>query len=310
MAIDNESQPNPVDKHAQSNTFAKSETPPAIQSAIGTDFLSQRIACPSLLISVRSPEEVVLVCSRPVDWIDLKDPDLGPLGRPELNTLHAFRNKLLLDQGQGSPSETTRDPSDLAESTSNSPQRRWSVAGGELRDWDIDADQPYLEALGDTGAIKWALAHCDADPNWQTKASDLANRLPRRDQAILVHYADHTAVNAPNWHATLQATRQLNLKYLLIDTAIKDGRTLIDYYPPQALTAMIADASKWGIDVAIAGSIPLDSIPSLADVGAAWIGVRGAVCSGKSRSSTISPEKLDRAVALVHASGTTTVSNR
>jgi hypothetical protein len=310
MAIDNESQPNTVDKHAQSNTFASSETPPAIQAAIGTDFLSQPIACPSLLISVRSPEEIELVCSRPVAWIDLKDPDLGPLGRPSLNSLHAFRNKLSQHQGQCSSSETSSRFPTPATSASNSQQRHWSVAGGELKDWDIDADQPYLEALGDSGAIKWALAHCDADPNWQTKVNELARRLPRRDQAILVHYADHAAVNAPNWHATLQATRQLNLKYLLIDTAIKDGRTLIDYYSLPGLTDMIAGASKWGIDVAIAGSIPLDSIPSLANVGAAWIGVRGAVCSGKSRSSTISPEKLDRAVALVHASGTTTGSNR
>lgn len=277
---------------------------------MGNDFLSKHAPRPSLLVSVRSPDEVALVRSRQIDWIDLKDPDQGPLGRPDLDALYAFRNNLVFDQVLGLCSETISGFSELADCTSNSRRRRWSVAGGELKDWDIDADQPYLEALGDFGAIKWALSDCDSDPSWQLTANELASRLRRRDQAILVHYADHEAVQAPNWFATLQATRQLNLKYLLIDTAIKDGRTLIDYYSPQALTTMIADASKCGIDVAIAGSIRLESIPSLIDVGAAWIGVRGAVCSQNSRSSPISPEKLDRAVAFIQASGTTTVSNR
>lgn len=251
-----------------------------------------------------------MVRSRQVAWIDLKDPDRGPLGRPDLDMLHAFRNELFFNRGLSSYSETESGCPNIAECVSNSMQRRWSVAGGELRDWDIHADQPYLESLEESGAIKWALAHCESDSDWQSKASELASRLPCREQAILVHYADHATVKAPNWPTTLQATRQLNLKYLLIDTAIKDGRTLLDYYSQQGLTSMIADASKWGIDVAIAGSISLDSIPSLTNVGAAWIGVRGAVCSSNSRSSPISPEKLDRAVALVHASGTTTVSNR
>lgn len=310
LAIDNESQPNPVDKPAQSNTFAAMHTVSVPQAANGSDSLSKRIASPSLLVSVRSLDEADLVCSQRVDWIDLKDPDQGPLGRPELDLVRAFRDKIALGEGREFASGTSVGSNGHPPHTLRSLQYRWSIAGGELRDWDIHADQAYLEALGDSGAIKWALAQCDFDTSWESKAGELASRLPRREQAILVHYADYSAVHAPNWNATIQATRQLNLKYVLIDTAIKDGRTLMDYYAPQRLTAMIATAANWGIDVAIAGSIPLDSIPLLASVGAAWIGVRGAVCSGKSRSSPISPEKLDRAVAFVHASGTTKVSNR
>jgi|GEM_PF-687773 len=282
----------------------KTASVPQVANGNGAS-LGKRIASTSLLVSVRSPDEIDLVRSRRVDWIDLKDPDKGPLGRPALNMVRAFRDKLVFEEGRERASGITDGSCGHPENTFRSSQYRWSIAGGELKDWDIHADQAYLESLGDFGAIKWALAQYNSDTSWQSKAGELASRLPRRDQAILVHYADHPAVNAPDWNATLQATRQLNLKYLLIDTAIKDGRTLMDYYAPENLTAMIATAATWGIDVAIAGSIPLDSIPSLVSVGAAWIGVRGAVCSGKSRSSPISPEKLDRAVAFVHTSGTT-----
>jgi hypothetical protein len=65
----------------------------------------------------------------------------------------------------------------------------------------------------------------------------------------------------------------------------------------QALQSMIAEANALGFRVAIAGSLPLEALRSLASLGADWIGVRGAVCDGPHRTGSICETKVSIALA-------------
>jgi uncharacterized protein (UPF0264 family) len=243
--------------------------------------LPQKEGC-GLLVSAQDWDEVRLAIECGVPWLDLKDPGQGALGRPPLPLVESLAHRM-----------------------GSHTQARWSVAGGELLDWNAVDGQPFLNALGSSGAIKWALAGCNQDPEWVSKVDALAQTIPDRRQVILVHYADCMLCDAPSWTATLAAAKTLRLRYVLCDTALKNGRTLLDYYAVERLQTMVCDARGEGIEVAIAGSLQMNQLALGEQIGAAWIGVRGAVCSGPGRTSPISREKLQHAVAIMQGFGTT-----
>jgi hypothetical protein len=66
---------------------------------------------------------------------------------------------------------------------------------------------------------------------------------------------------------------------LLLDTCVKDGRTLLDHAPLARLAALSAAARAAGLLFAVAGSLDLASIERVADL-ADVVGVRGAACLG------------------------------
>lgn len=217
-----------------------------------------------------------------VDWIDLKNPNAGPLGRPEAELA-----------------------SDFAQDMENHPDRRWSIAGGELAEWDSNADRYFCQILGNHGFIKWALAGCGSDDSWLERLSVARNLLAHPWQAILVHYADWHDCDAPEWESVLVAASTLHMRYVLMDTAIKNGKGLFQHLSPEALKKRVSHARSAGIEVAIAGGLHLDQIHLGAELGAAWVGVRGAICANADRTSDFCAEKLEQAVAIVRGSATT-----
>ncbi len=185
------------------------------------------------------------------------------------------------------------------------PNQHWSIAGGELREWQIDSDEDFCRILGQQGAIKWALADCAADPSWQSKLAECVRALTRPHQAILVHYADHRDCNAPAWEAVLEAAGHHRMRYVLVDTAVKDGRGLFDHLCCDSLQSMITRARWMGLEVAIAGSLRLDQLPLGLRVAAAWVGVRGAVCTDADRTARFHLDNLEHAVTIIQGGRTT-----
>jgi uncharacterized protein (UPF0264 family) len=235
-----------------------------------------------LLVSAANSEEWNLASQEGVPWIDLKDPARGALGKPNLELATAF-----------------------AASMRNQNQPRWSIAGGELSEWDCDSDQAYCRILGSTGHIKWALAGCEGRFPWQEQLGRSIAYLAFPQQAILVHYADHLECQAPDWESVLSAAHRMGTRYVLIDTGLKNGRGLLDHLSPTRLRQQVTQANRLGLEVAIAGALGLEQIPLGQSIGAAWVGVRGAVCSDAGRTSPFCQEKLQQAVAIVRGSATT-----
>ena len=51
----------------------------------------------------------------------------------------------------------------------------------------------------------------------------------------------------------------------LLDTAVKDGRGLLDWLSPDALTALVAEAHAAGLQVALAGALRAEDLPVIRD---------------------------------------------
>jgi uncharacterized protein (UPF0264 family) len=78
----------------------------------------------------------------------------------------------------------------------------------------------------------------------------------------------------------------------LLDTAVKDGRGLLHWLPPDALTSLVADAHDAGLQVALAGSLRAEDLPAIRATGADIAGVRSAACSDGRRSGPLDAARV------------------
>lgn len=229
-----------------------------------------------LLVSVQNESELQVALRAGVRWIDVKDPSRGALGRPEIDVATGIRRKMTAE---------------------NAAEIHFSIALGELNETPLDELIRYAGSFLDGTVFKVALSDCCRRTDWRELVTALAKGIETSKRLILVHYADASQAAAPSWREVLLTAVELGSEYLLIDTWGKNGNSLLDFYPIEALQSMIADANSAGLSVAIAGSIPMVELRNLANIGADWVGVRGAVCEGPHRTGSICETKVRSALA-------------
>lgn len=107
------------------------------------------------------------------------------------------------------------------------------------------------------------------------------------------HVAPHTALVA-----VLMADAHLDLAHVaalgragfagvMLDTAVKDGRTLLDHRNAAALSAFVAEARRAGLFAGLAGSLRLAQVPELLALAPDVLGFRGALCRAADRRSVL-----------------------
>jgi len=99
-----------------------------------------------------------------------------------------------------------------------------------------------------------------------------------------------------------RVTRAASVGACLLDTAVKDGRGLLEWLPPDALASLVADAHALGLQVALAGALRAEDLPVVRDTGSDIAGVRSAACGDGRRSA---PLEAARVRALVAACAST-----
>ena len=87
----------------------------------------------------------------------------------------------------------------------------------------------------------------------------------------------------------------------LLDTAVKDGRGLLDWLSPDALAALVADAHAAGLQVALAGALRAEDLPVVRATGADIAGVRSAACREGRRSGRLDAARVRALVAACAA---------
>jgi (5-formylfuran-3-yl)methyl phosphate synthase len=78
----------------------------------------------------------------------------------------------------------------------------------------------------------------------------------------------------------------------LLDTAVKDGRGLLEWLSPDALTSLVAEAHAAGLQVALAGALRAEDLPVIRDAGADIAGVRSAACHEGLRSGRLDAARV------------------
>jgi (5-formylfuran-3-yl)methyl phosphate synthase len=221
-----------------------------------------RAITPLLLVSVKSAAEASLAREAGVGWIDLKNPDAGPLGAPTHETAFSVAKQL-----QGFANR--------------------SVALGEMRELNRSLTRDLCHHFP---VAKVGLAGCGADPNLISKFAELQQSLGDT-HLIPVYYADCVDCKAPHAELVIELAQTTSAPYLLIDTYCKDGRRLFDFIDHKRLREVVESARAAKLQTVLAGSLRLGDVPELAALQPAAIGIRGAVCDGR-RTKSINAERL------------------
>lgn len=126
----------------------------------------------------------------------------------------------------------------------------------------------------------------------------LGSHLAGRTPLVAVLMAD-----APRDQALVQALGEAGFVGVMLDTANKDGRTLLDHCAPDALRTFIAEAHGAGLFAGLAGSLRLAQVAELLALGPDVLGFRGALCRASDRRSALDATALsDVRAAIPHAS--------
>ena len=108
-----------------------------------------------------------------------------------------------------------------------------------------------------------------------------------KSEAIVVAsgYADAHRVGAVSPWDIPKVARDSGADLAMIDTAVKDGKTLFDYFTIEDCEKFVNEAHDYGLKVALAGSVKKDQLKPLYDVGTDVVGLRGAACVGGDRNT-------------------------
>ncbi|MCB0568030.1 MAG: (5-formylfuran-3-yl)methyl phosphate synthase [Lewinellaceae bacterium] len=135
--------------------------------------------------------------------------------------------------------------------------------------------------------------------NGVAKATRLANPLAL---VVAAGYADYNRFGGIPYSLLVSAAADAGADVVMLDTAIKDGKALLDVMDRSEILRFIALGHEAGMQVALAGSIKEEHLEALSAMNPDVIGIRGAVCSRNDRKAGIAVDKvkafLTRAKAL------------
>jgi uncharacterized protein (UPF0264 family) len=226
-----------------------------------------------LLVSVRSAAEAEVALAGGADVIDVKEPRRGALGAadPQVwsDVLHVVGDAAIT-----------------------------SAALGELM---VDSIRDYAAQTAGFRYVKIGLSHWQ--PGGPAEWIAIRKMVPQAVSLVPVIYAD-AAIAGCRSLSTLAAfatslASAAGSPLILIDTLQKQGCTLLDFASESELESLIWSASACKIGVALAGSLNERAIEKLLPLAPAYVGVRGAACTG-GRDGTIDLARVKSLAQLVH----------
>lgn len=107
------------------------------------------------------------------------------------------------------------------------------------------------------------------------------------DDAVVVAsgYADAHRVGAVSPWEIPKIAADSGADLAMLDTAVKDGKTLFDYLDVNDLSKFVNEIHSFGLKSALAGSVKKEQLKPLNDIGCDVVGVRGAACTGGDRNN-------------------------
>jgi (5-formylfuran-3-yl)methyl phosphate synthase len=229
-----------------------------------------------LLVSVTDAHEARVAVEGGVDIVDVKNPAEGSLGAPAPGVIERVREVV-------------------------PPERPVSAAIGDM------PNLPGTAALAALGAARSGAAYVKVGL-WGTSTADEAvavlsavrDALDGGTAVIAAAYADAERVSGgplpPG--AVVEAARRAGVGGCLLDTALKDGRGLFEWFSPEALTALVAEGHAAGLEVALAGALRAEDLGLVRATGADIAGVRSAACRDGRRTAPLDAVRIRRLRAV------------
>ena len=220
-----------------------------------------------LLVSVVDADEARVATAAGAEIVDVKDPSTGSLGAPSPAVIGDVRAAV---------------PAELPV----------SAAIGDM------PNLPGTAALAALGATRSGAAFVKVGL-WgvSTEAEAVVLLRAVRDgvssapgaEVVAAAYADARRVaHAPLAPELLpRVADAAGAAVCLLDTAVKDGRGLLDWLSPDALASLVAEAHAAGLQVALAGALRAEDLPVVRATGADIAAVRSAACGDGRRSGRL-----------------------
>ena len=233
-----------------------------------------------LLVSPRSVEEAIEAVRGGADIIDVKNPREGSLGASFPWVISAVRRAV---PRSIEVSATLGDAPCL-------PGTMSLAAAGALQA-GADIVKVGLKFTGRSRATELM--------SMVVKAARL---IKPTSVVVAASYGDAHEVGALEPMDVPQVAYESGCEVAMLDTAVKDGRSLLDHLSRRELRRFVDEAHSLGLKAALAGSLKLEHIPACLELGADIIGVRGAACEGGDRNTgRITARKVRELASIVHS---------
>jgi (5-formylfuran-3-yl)methyl phosphate synthase len=229
-----------------------------------------------LLISVRNVHEARSAEAGGAAIIDAKEPARGSLGQVDAAVLEEIRAAM--------------------------PTRKWlSAALGDIATPD-DVARAFAAVTVPVRIVKLGFRGV-ADPGRIERLLQEALRRAEahegRPRVVAVAYGDHVRAESLVPQSVRAIAQGMGAAGLLIDTCIKDGRTLFDFMEVPALASIGSMLAADELEFALAGNLGLERVGQAFEAGATIFGVRGAVCAAGRRTDGIVEERVRELAELI-----------
>ena len=219
-----------------------------------------------LMISVVSAAEARAAMAGGAEILDVKNPAEGSLGAQSPSVIREIKS--LVSEGV-----------------------ELSAAIGDM------PNLPGTAALAALGA-----ATCGADyikvglhgPRTTSEAIALLREVRQavlefKTSVIAAGYADFVRAGTLNPMNLPAIAASVGVRGFLLDTAIKDGQSLLAFMDLPTLRLLVEQAHTAGLLIGLAGALRAQDLPRLRDTGADIIGLRSAVCLHHNRNEPLDP---------------------
>lgn len=102
---------------------------------------------------------------------------------------------------------------------------------------------------------------------------------------VAAGYADDHRVGAVEPMEIPRVAADSGADLAMLDTAVKDGKTLFDFMDMEKLESFVSAARDHGLKSALAGSVGREHLKPLHEIGCDVVGIRGAACVGGDRNT-------------------------
>ena len=209
-----------------------------------------------LLASVNSLHEAMLASEQGVDFIDLKNPAEGALGALPLPLIHRIVAAL---GGRSTLSATI----------------------GDLP-MQPDLLRRRVAEMSETGVDIIKIGFFGRDHH--RECAETLSGLARENRLIAVFLADQGFDSG-----LLPVLSQAGFYGAMLDTADKRGGRLTEWMTYQKLEDFTYAAQAAGLLCGLAGSLSLEDVPLLGELGADYLGFRRALCANHDRDGSLDP---------------------
>lgn len=232
-----------------------------------------------LLISPKNETEAVEAIAGGADIIDVKNPNEGPLGANFPWVIRRIR--------QVAPANI-----EVSCTLGEAPNRPGSMALASLGAATtgvnyIKAGLYGLKTLEDAVYLMQSV----------TKAAKEYNPYIK---VVASGYADANRISTVDPLLVPEIARKSQADIAMLDTAIKDGKTLFAFLAKSQLQCFVDAAHRYGLKAALAGSLQKEDLPTVYTLGADVVGLRGAACTlGDRVNGQITRKKVQELVEIV-----------